>query len=441
MPGTSLPQDGWAAVVARAADIAAVSSRSCRGMGAAVSIGVFEFSIAPGGACAPGVGLDADFARSLTQSFIRALATIPDMVVGALHAQPGMGSTRLEANGFARLLGMDYHVSCAIGCRDDRIEFALVLHDTAAGRDYPVGPCHALLIDLADLKRHVLPEIMSWLLPKLQAIETEKALATPHDKLTARGLCLVALHYIRMLTPKSLDDAEYLLVEAQRLAPKYATAIAWQARIYSLRVGQDWTNDPIETAREGLRLAEIAIQLVPSHGHALATAGHMKSYLFKRYDEAIELFERAVAACPYEPQVWLLSSVTLAYVGRSTEGRQRAEHARFLSPIDQFSYLFLTFAATCYYAEGNYVMAERRAKQSLRENPHYTATLRLLALSLAAQGRLAEAQEFGEALLRKQPDFVANCQRLILFRDPIVRSLCFRHLQAAGVLAPASRSH
>jgi hypothetical protein len=69
------------------------------------------------------------------------------------------------------------------------------------------------------------------------------------------------------------------------------------------------------------------------------------------------------------------------------------------------------------------------------ENPRYTSTLKLLAASLAALGRSAEAKEAAELLVKSQPDFrLADYARLQQpFHDPALSARYLAHLAEAGL--------
>lgn len=379
---------------------------------------------------------NAGFAACVTLIIIDALMGFADLKVISAGSMLSFGRYDRSLRSIGRALGVRYILTGEIAQYGPTLIFSHMICDTETGEIWPLLDTPVGVGNLHDFERWVVPRIIGEVLPDLQDIEIEKALAKPTRSLRAQDCFLrgwVALH---RLTRAGLDEAEHYFVRAQKLDPSYATAFAWHARVHSIRIGQDWTIDPKATGREAERLAIKAITLDPYNAVALAIAGHMRSYIFRDYRGALALFERAIAAGPNEPTAWLLSSVTLAYVGRASEGRRNAEYALSLSPRDRLSFLFHAFAATCMYAEGDYAAAERSARLSYSENPHYSATHRLLATSLAAQGRLREAREFGAGLLRMQPAFAQDSERLILFADPIVRARCFRHLRMAGVVPP-----
>ena len=78
--------------------------------------------------------------------------------------------------------------------------------------------------------------------------------------------------------------ADKYLSRAMHLDPSFAMPLAWAARWRSLLVGQRWSTAPADDAKLALDLASRAIDLDRQNSLALATYGHLKSYLFHDYD-------------------------------------------------------------------------------------------------------------------------------------------------------------
>jgi len=89
---------------------------------------------------------------------------------------------------------------------------------------------------------------------------------------------------------------------------------------------------PTGDSRESERLSRLALTLDRFDPLALSLVGHIRSWLFRDYDQAIELFDRALAANPSSAIAWLRSSATFSYIGETREarrpGRYRAQGSR-----------------------------------------------------------------------------------------------------------------
>ena len=211
--------------------------------------------------------------------------------------------------------------------------------------------------------------------------------------------------------------------------------VAWAARWHSLCIGQGWTATPSEDAAASIALATRAIELDRQNALALATMGHLKSFLFHEYDTALLYFDRALSACPNSSLAWVLSSATLAYVGRAAEAIKHAQHGLRLSPFDQALFSYHNCLSLAHYANGEFEEAAKWARMSDSENPAYTGNLRYLIAALVALDRLDEALDCARRLMDLEPDFrLSEYQRTRLaFRDPEIRIRHVERLRAAGL--------
>ena len=83
-----------------------------------------------------------------------------------------------------------------------------------------------------------------------------------------------------------------------------------------------------------------AIELDPDDPFALAVAGHILSFMGRSPEEALDLFEQALAINQNSPFAWGLSALTLAYLGRPDEALERLQNVWRLNPFDPLELLF-----------------------------------------------------------------------------------------------------
>jgi adenylate cyclase len=188
--------------------------------------------------------------------------------------------------------------------------------------------------------------------------------------------------------------------------PNFSMPAAWAARWHSLNVGQGWSISPRDDASKAVELAAKAIELDRQNALALATYGHLISYLFHEYDSALLYFDRALSASPNHSLAWLLSSGTFAYIGHGDQAVQHAEFGLRLSPFDQSLFYYYEFLNLAHYSKGDYEEAVKWGKMSARENPRFTANYRYLAAALSALGRTYEAREAAAGLMQLPADRV-----------------------------------
>src|SRR5262249_33253888 len=154
---------------------------------------------------------------------------------------------------------------------------------------------------------------------------------------------------------------------------------------------------------EVARLGAAALERDSFDAMALALYGHLKSFLFHEFDEAIALFDRALSASPNSALAWTRSSPTYSYLGRPEEGVARAEEGLRLSPLDPQIFFNHSSLGLAHYAAGRYEESVRWAEKARDANPNYVSNLRILAASLAAAGRLSDAEAVAHALLALAP--------------------------------------
>jgi adenylate cyclase len=236
------------------------------------------------------------------------------------------------------------------------------------------------------------------------------------------------------LDREEFDQARRMFEEAIGLDPDYAPPYAFTAQWYSLRANQGWSPDRRADLAKVDEFSSAALLRDPNDVWALALSGHLRALLFRDFETAFDLFDRALRASPNSAFAWSRSSPTYTYIGDTAEALRRAEQALRLSPFEPdifFTHCALGFAA---YTEGDYEHAIAWARRTYAENAVYTANLRFLAASLAAVGEIEEARLIGEGLLRLEPGFsVGKFIENYAYRDGRLRTEFAEHLKLAGL--------
>ena len=381
------------------------------------------------------------FGEELAFSVASALMTLSGIRVISASSTLRYAATAQSLGHVGRELGAQYVLTGQIVQIEQVLSFTQRAFAVDSGRELSIGRIEAHISHLHELSRRVVSRVVAAILPAMHEETIQQALAKLPSQLTAYEALLKAVASIHRLTPASHAEAESLLKKAQSLDPHYGAAHAWHARLLSIRIGQGWSTDPRATASTALGLADRAIALDPRNGLALATAGHLRSYLLHDLDGGNALLDQAIEACPNEPLAWLLSGASQAYIGNGMEGRRRSEYALQLSPFDRYASVFHSFVAVCCYASGDYEDALHHAELSRQENPNYSSNWRVLAATLVALGRIAEARAAGAELLRLQPTYPRIAKHSVPFRDPMKRQLFLNQMLTAGVLTLEDRHH
>jgi adenylate cyclase len=375
------------------------------------------------------------FSDGIVEDITLSLAGLREVVVisrGSTLAYRGRQSDPREVG---RTLGVRYVLMGSVRKSERLMRVSVELCDADTGaslwgqkEEVPEG-------ELFDVQDRLVRRIVAGIAPNVRAAELRAAMRKRPENFNAYDFTLRALHTIHSLELNTFLQARDYLNKAMEEDPNFAMPVAWAARWHSIFVGQGWSANQAQDSATAVELALKAIELDGQNALALATYGHLRSYLFHDYDSAFEYFDRALAACPNHSLAWLLSSGTLSYVGRSVQAVQHGEKALQLSPLDRSLFYYYTFLNLAHYGNGTYEQAVKWGKMSVSENPNYTANLRILTGALVGAGRVDEARDVAAQLLRLEPGFRVGVwgRTRLPFRDPEISEKYMEHLRTAGL--------
>lgn len=245
--------------------------------------------------------------------------------------------------------------------------------------------------------------------PRVEDEEVARVRTRPTDRYDAYDCVLRALAGIYQLGSPGFALAGELLERATRLDPGYAQAHAHLAWWYSLLEfeGRDVNRDHAagDAATLALEHALQAVRLDPRDAWALSVAGYMQSLLNKRHDDAMAMFEQALAINPSCAAAWARSAATLSYLGRADDAMDRIRRAMQLSPFDPHRFWHLTICGGSAFVAARYDEAAAWLAQALQLNPLFNGARRVRVAALALLGELTEARELAEQLMSDTPDF------------------------------------
>lgn len=382
-----------------------------------------------------GVPAEAYFAEGIVEDITVSLASLHELMVIARGSSLTLSQRQYDPRAVGRALGVRYALSGNVRRTATRVRVATQLYDAETDVSLWGDVAEGTPDDLFEMQDHIVARVVAGIAPHVRSAELSRALRKRPENFTAYDSTLQALSCINSLEKGTFFRARDHLERAMSEDATFAMPVAWAARWRSLLIGQNWSTDLRGDAEAAAALAARAIALDPQNSLALATYGHVRSFLFHDYDVALGYFERALSACPNNAIAWLLSSGTLSYVGRAAEAVRHAEQALRLSPFDPGLFAFYTFQGMAHYCNGDYEAAAAAGRRSLSERPAYTANLRILSATLAALGQQAEATEIARRLLLLEPSFnLTDYERTLLpFRDAAMRSLYLAHLHKAGL--------
>ncbi|WMT73070.1 adenylate/guanylate cyclase domain-containing protein [Bradyrhizobium sp. Ash2021] len=378
---------------------------------------------------------DDYFADGIVEDIIMSLAGLHELFVISRASTIKYRGPPPDPGEVGRALGARYVFFGSVRRSDRLVRVSIQACDSATGETLWGDAVEVPPGELFDLQDHIVRKIVAGIAPNVRKTELRNAMRKRPESFTAYDYSLRAIQIINSLDKQTFLRAREFLDKAIAEDQHFAMPVAWAARWHSLYVGQGWSLNPSEDAVTAIQLAARAIELDEQNALALATFGHLKSFLFHEYDGAQMYFDRALAACPNHALAWILSSATLSYIGEAEEAVSRAQHALRLSPFDQSLFSFYMFLNLAFYAKGEFAESVKWGRMSFNENGLYTANHRILIAGLVGVGRLEEARDVAARMIRIEPEFRLKTYERTRqpFRDAKIRERYMQHLRAAGL--------
>jgi adenylate cyclase len=330
-------------------------------------------------------------------------------------------------------LGVRYVLSGNVRRTDKHLRLAVQLTDVEAGVVLWADHYDGDVSELFEFQSRIATRIVWSVAPQVREAELKRALRKRSDSLNAYELLMKAIALTYRMNFADFNRAGELLQASIVADPNYATAYAYAALWHIHNFAQGWSPEGGPDAAEATRLAAAAVEHDPADAFALAVLGHTKALFFKEYDNAIDLFDRALNASPGNAMAWSLSSGVYGYLENGLEAVRRSEQGLRLSPADTQAFFYLQFLGQAHYVSGNYDEALIWARKTVALNPRVAANLRTLAATHVARGQLDEARAVARMLLEVQPRFQLSvyAERCPFQTD--LRERFLRHLSASGL--------
>jgi len=378
---------------------------------------------------------DDYFADGIVEDVIMSLAGLRELFVISRASTIKYRGQPPDPGEVGRALGARYVVFGSVRRSERMVRVSIQACDSETGETLWGDAVEVAPGELFDLQDHIVQKIVAGMAPNVRKTELRNAMRKRPDNFSAYDYVLRAMQIINSLDKQTFLRAREFLNKAIAEDPNFAMPVAWAARWHSMYVGQGWSANPNEDAVRAIELAARAIELDGQNALALATFGHLKSFLFHEYDGALIYFDRALSACPNHSLAWVLSSATLSYIGEAQQAIGRAEHGLRLSPFDQSLFSYYMFLNLAFYANGEYWDSVKWGRMSANANGLYTANHRILIAGLAGLERLEEAREVAARMMQIEPEFrLTTYERTRQpFRHPAIRDRYMKHLRAAGL--------
>jgi adenylate cyclase len=374
------------------------------------------------------------FGDGVVEDIVGGLASVQDLFVISRNSTLKYRERAADLPLIGNELGVRYILSGSIRRVNNQIRISAELADAETLGVLWTDRVNGDVNDLFTIQDRLTERVVQTIAPNIYGAEIRRVASKRTENFNAYDYMLRGLDLLYRLTPEEFNQAHQMFQESIKLDESYATPYALTALWHSIRVNQGWSPDAAKDGADVDRFAGAALERDPLDVWALSLSGHLRALLFRDFEGALVLFDRAIYASPNSAFAWARSSPTFCYMGDGAEARRRAEGALRLSPFDP--QIFFTHTALCHaaYTQGDYENAVVWGGQAYGENPRYTANIRLLAASLGAAGSFEEARRIGQSLLQLEPGFrVRRFCDGYAYRDPDRRANLARHLLLAGL--------
>jgi adenylate cyclase len=305
-------------------------------------------------------------------------------------------------------LGADYVLSGAYRAGGTRLKLDVELAEAKTGR---VLWSESLDDDLAGIvsgEQELIGRLIAAVSAAVTAREVQRSRSQPLPTLKAYTLMMGAVSLMHRLSVPDFEESHRLLQALIDRGVRHPLPIAWLGNWHVLRVQQGWSDDPQRDTYLASECTKRALDMDPDNSLALAINGFVHVNLLKKFDVALDSYERALAANPSNAFACLLKGTLHAFKSEGEQAIEYAERALSLSPLDPHRYFYDSLAATAAIAAGRYRRALELAQQSLRANRKHTSTWRSMTVAQWQLGRFDDARQSAQELLKLQPSLTVS---------------------------------
>lgn len=246
--------------------------------------------------------------------------------------------------------------------------------------------------------------------PRLLRSEIVLARTRPPSSTDSFDHVLRAIPYIYERNREKFLIARSHLERALEIDPYDSSGHCWLALWHMLLTGQNWVDREnqgrhFDTAEHHARLA---VDINPDDAQSLAILAHAHAFYHRRYQEALDIFERAVDLNPNLGFSLAFSSATLSYTGQAEKALARLQQYKHRTPYHPHSDFLDGLFCVAHSLAGHHREAVRWGRRLVRAYPSFSNGYKHLIANLGSLGEVAEATLHLRTLQRLEPDFTVS---------------------------------
>jgi TolB-like protein/class 3 adenylate cyclase/tetratricopeptide (TPR) repeat protein len=346
------------------------------------------------------------FADGMVEDIITALSKFKALFVIARNSTFTYKGRSVDIKQVGRELGVRYVLEGSVRRAGGRVRVTGQLIEAQTGTHIWADKFDGAMEDVFDLQDKVTVNVVGAIAPKLERAEIERARQKPTELLRAYDLYLraMALASWRDARRETYEDACRLFTEVTRSDPEYAAAHVMAA--FTRVQFQSYAGVPLDDGSrfEAIRHAEVAVKLGSEDAFVLARAGHVFAYLGHDLDRAIRLSDQAIALNPNLAPAWHSRGWVSIMNADPDRAIQSFDRLVRLSPLDPLRTQAWYGTAFAHMLLKQYTIGCEEAFKAIQVSAD-AHSLGAFIVNAVLAGRMSDAQEAAQRLLRIQPNF------------------------------------
>jgi len=374
------------------------------------------------------------FSDGICEDIITELSRFREFLVIARNSSFTYKGRAVKIAEVCRELGVRYVLEGSVRKGGSRIRVTAQLIDGRSGNHVWADRYDRTVEEIFDLQDEITNAIVNAVAPQMIQAEISRAYGKSAGDLDAWDRVMRARWHIGHYTADHIAEAKRLLGEAIAANPRLVQAHAELAVCHVMTAIYGWRGaSPASEVALAMQAARTGVQLDASDAATQAILGFASLFEW-RFDDGLSHIRRAVQINPNSAMAAGFLCVGEALCGNYQASCAAFERAFLLSPHDPLAGWWYSGKGIGAFIAGAYDDVLENTAACIREFPDLPTAHRQRAAAFAALGRLEEAREALQGLLRVLPDAtIGKVARAVPIKSPEAHARWLDALRKAGL--------
>ena len=366
----------------------------------------------------------------MAEDLITDISKISGVFVTARNSSFAFKGKAVSIGDIASQLGVRHVLEGSVRKMGARLRVNAQLIDASSGGHVWAERYDGDMADIFRFQDDIRERIVSALQVKLTPTDRAQAERRPTTNVAAYDLFLKGRSDFYRFTADHFLEAKRSFEQAIEIDPGFAEAYGYLSYCFFYGWLQMFPgfDDTLDAA---YALAERGVALDGRSAVAIAHLGWIQTYL-RRYDQALENFDKAIALAPYNAEIHANFGQILNYCGDPAKALAMIDKAFDLDTIAPPLWEF--YAGHSLLLLGRYGEAESRLLKAVGEIPKFSAAYLRLAFAYSEMARDADARDAVKTALDITPQYtLKDIARLYPYRVDQIRNRFLDSLRNAGL--------